>query len=435
MLMNVQIEEISSCRRKLNIEVPSEEVSKEYNEALNAWKTHANIPGFRPGKAPMHMVKAKHHKDIVERLRDHLLPKSYREALEENKIEVVRIIDMDEDIKIKMDEPFAYSITVDVKPEIALPDYKGIALKREAVEISNEDVEQRIEDLREQRASFDDVTDRPVAKGDMVQIDFNTTLDGAPLAEAAPDAIGLDKAEDFWLQADENAFIPELGEGLAGLAIGEERDVNITFDEKFASEPLRNKEVVFHVKIKAIRGRVLPELDEEFLKPFQVVDVTEFRKKINDNVQAEKQQEQEGTLRRDIEKFLIENTSFELPESDVDEAANRQVRRIINDMSRQGVAEDKIMEQKDDIVDAARQSAQTSVKLRYVLLKIAELENLTVSDNELKREMAMMAYAYGMKPQDLEKELSEESAREEFRGDVLMRKTMQHLFDAANISE
>jgi trigger factor len=433
--MNIQTEELSSTRRKLNIEIPAEEVAKEYNEALDAWKKHANIPGFRPGKAPVHLVKAKHHKDIVERLRDHLLPKSYREALGESKIEVVRIIDMDEDIKVKLDEPFAYSITVDVKPEITLPEYKGLALKREAVEISSDDVDSRIEDLREQRAGFDEVTDRPVAKGDMVQIDFNTTLDGAPLAEAAPDAVGLDKAEDFWLQADENAFIPELGEGLAGLAIGEERDVNITFDDKFASEPLRNKEVVFHVKIKAIRGRVLPELDEEFLKPFQAADVTQFRQKIKDSLQAEKQQEQEGALRREIEKFLLENTSFDLPESDVDEAANRQVRRIINDMSRQGIADDKMMEQKDEIVEAARQSAQTSVKLRYVLLKIAEQESLSVSENELKREMAMMAYAYGMKPQDLEKELGEESAREEFRGDVLMRKTMQHLFDAANISE
>lgn len=433
--MNVQTEEISSTRRKLSVEVPAEEVTKEYNEALNAWKKHASIPGFRPGKAPVHLVKAKHHKDILERLRDHLLPKSYREALEESQTEVVRIMDMDENIQVKLDEPFRFSITVDVKPEITLPDYKGISLKREAVEITNEDVDERIEKLREQRAGFDEVTDRAVAKGDMVQIDFVTTLDGTPLAEAAPDAVGLDKAEDFWLQADENAFIPELGEGLAGLAIGEERDVKVIFDEKFASEPLRSKEVVFHVKLKSIRGRVLPELDEEFLKPFQVADVTQFRQKIKDSLLAEKQQEQEGSLRRDIEKFLLDNTAFDLPESDVDEAANRQVRRIINDMSRQGIPDDKMMEQKDEIVEAARQSAQTTVKLRYILLKIAGKEEITVSENELKREMAMMAYAYGMKPQDLEKELSSESAKEEFRGDILMRKTMQHLFDAANISE
>lgn len=433
--MNVQIEEISACRRKLMIEVPAEEVSTEYNEALNAWKKHANIPGFRPGKAPVHLVKAKHNKDILERLRDHLLPSSYREALQEQKLEVVRILDMDEDIQVKLDAPFAYSVTVDIKPEIALPSYKGIALKREAVDVDTALVDERVESLREQRASYDEVTDRAVAKGDMVQIDFVSTLDGAPLAEAAPDAIGLDKAEDFWLQADDSAFIPELGEGLAGLAVGEERDVSITFDDKFASEPLRNKEVVFHVTVKGIRGKVLPELDEAFLKPFQVADAAEFRAKIKDSLLAEKQQEQEGALRREIEKFLLANTQFELPESDVDEAANRQVRRIINDMSRQGIPEEKMMEQKDEIVDAARQTAQTSVKLRYILLKIAGEEGLSVSDNELKREMAMMAYAYGMKPQDLEKELSEESAREEFRGDILMRKTMQVLFDAAEISE
>lgn len=435
MPMNIQTEEISSTRRKFSIEVPSEDVTREYNEALTEWKKHANIPGFRPGKAPVHLVKAKHHKDIVERLRDHLLPKSYREAIQESQVEVVRIIDMDEDIKVSLNEPFRYSITVDVKPEIALPEFKGIKLKREAVEITNEEIDERIESLREQRASFEEVSDRPVARGDMVQIDFTTTLGGTPLAEAAPDAIGLDKGTDFWLQADENAFIPELGEGLAGLAVGEERDINITFDDQFASEALRNQEVVFHVAVKSIRGRVLPELDEEFLKPFQVADVTQFNQKIKDSLLADKQQQQEGALRRSIEKFLVENTTFDLPESDVDEAANRQVRRIINDMSRQGVPDEKMMEQKDEIVESARQTAQTAVKLRYILLKIAGEENISVSDSELKREMAMMAYAYGMKPQDLEKELSDESAREEFRGDVIMRKTMQHLFDAADISE
>jgi len=435
MPMNVQIEEISACRRKLQIEVPAEEVSSEYNEALKAWVQNVNVPGFRAGKAPVHLVKARHHKDIVERLRDHILPKSYREAIEENKIQVVQIIDMDEDVKVVPGEAFSYSITVDVQPEIALPEYKGIPLSRNPVEVTDAELEERIDALREQRASYEEVSDRPVCRGDMVQIDFTATLDGTPLSEAAPEAVGLDKGDDFWLQADANAFIPELGEGLAGLSKGESTDINVHFDGNFSAESLRDKDVVFHVAVKSVRGRVLPELDEAFLKPFQVENADAFRAKVKESIASDKKSSQDQELRRRIETFLMENTSFELPESAVDEAANRQLRRIINDMTRQGGNEDQVLQQKDQIVEAARGAAANQVKMRYVLLKIAEAEGLNVTEAELKREMAMMAYAYGMKPADLEKELSDNQARNEFRGDVLMRKTLELLFDQAAISE
>ncbi|MCC5848581.1 MAG: trigger factor [Verrucomicrobia bacterium] len=433
--MNIEIEELSPCRRKLSITVPAEEVTQEYDEALKSWIKHANIPGFRPGRAPAHLVKARHNKDIVERLRDHLLPKSYREAIDTHKLEVVQILDMDEEISVKPGEDMSYSITVDIKEDFSLPEYKGISLKKQTAEVADEEVDKQIDELREQRATFEDIDDRAICRGDMAQIDFTATLDGAPLLEAVPEAVGLDKGDDFWIQADENAFIPELGEGLAGMNIGDSTDINVKFDDKFAVEALRGKEVDFNVTVKNIRARVLPEIDEEFIKPFQVKDADEFRAKIRDSIQSQKDQGEQNRLRREIEKFLLDNTTLELPESAVNEAADRQIRRIINDMSQQGMPEAQIMEQKDAIVEAAKGSAANNVKLRYILLKIADAEKITVIDADLKREMSMMAYAYGMKPADLEKELGDNNAKEEFRGDILMRNTLQQLFDLATISE
>lgn len=433
--MNIEIEEISPCRRKLSITVPAEEIASEYQDALKAYQQNVSIPGFRPGRAPVHLVKARHHKEIVERLRDHLLPKSYREAIEENKLEVVQIVDMDEDIQVLLDQPMTYSVTVDVKEDFTLPDYKSISLKKTPQEVTKEEVQTQIDEIREQRANFEDVKDRAVCLGDMVQIDFKSTVDGQPLNEVAPEAQGLETATDFWMQADENAFLPELGEGIPGMAIGDSRDIDVSFDDQFAVDALKGKKAVFSVTLKGIRGRVLPEVDEAFIKPFEVETVEAFKEKIKDNLLSRKEQTELARLRQEIEKFLLENTTVNLPESAVAEATDRQIRRIINNINQEGVGEDKILEQKDEIVSSAKASAETSVKLRYILHKIAEVEKIRVSDSDLKREMAMMAYAYGMQPGDLEKELKENNAREEFRGDILMRNTLQHLFDLAEIQE
>lgn len=433
--MNVEIEELSPCRRKLTITVPAEEVSSEYDEALAVWRKRASIPGFRPGKAPVHLVKAKYNKDILGGLRDHLVPKSYRAAIEENKLEVSQIVEADDDIKVTPGEPMSFCVTLDLKPSFSLPEYKGITLKKQTPVVEDAEIEEQIDEIRAQRANYEEVSDRPVCRGDMARIDFTASLDGVPLTEAAPKAVGLDKGEDFWLQANDEAFIPELGEGLAGLSVGDETDITVTFDDNFAAEDLRGKTVVFHVTLKGIRARVLPELDEEFLKPFEVEDVTAFRSKIRDSIASRKEQAEQQRLRGEIEKFLLENTEIELPESEVDAAANRQLRRIINDMSHRGMEESQILEQRDAIVDASKAGAANTVKLRHIFMKIAREEGISVSDADLKREMTMMAYAYGMKPGDLEKELGGAEAKEDFRGDVLVRRTLQHVFDLANIQD
>lgn len=428
--MNVTIEEISPSRRKLLIEVPAEEVTAEYNDALKEWVKHVSLPGFRPGKAPANLVKARHNKDIVKALKERLLPRSYKEAVDSQSLRVEQIVDLDKEIEVKPGEAMRYSITVDLVPEISLPDYASFRLQPTEVEIVEAEVQERIDALREQRASFEDVT-RPVCRGDMVQIDFTATVDGTPLLEVAPEAIGLDQATDFWLAADENAFIPELGEGLAGLGIGESSTIPVTFDDKFAEEALRGKTVSFAVTVKAVRGRVLPELDEEFIKPFQVETVEAFLEKVKESLAEDKKREQETALYSQLEDFLMQNTEVELPESAVDIEANQQLHRLIQQFSRQGAKDDQILEQKEKIVEVSRDRAQTQVKMRYILKQIAEKEAISVSSSEVSREIAMTAYGYGMKPADLEKELATNNTRENFETDLLMRKTMKHLFDLA----
>jgi trigger factor len=433
--MSVQIEELSPCRRKLTVEVPAETIQSDYDAALRMFVKQASIPGFRPGKAPVALVKAKYNKDILQRLRDELLPKSYREALEENKLEVVQIIDMSEDIVVALGQPMTYNITIDVRPEIALPEYKGIALRRQTSEVSDADVDARINELLQGRAKFEDVTDRGVARGDMAQVDLEGRLDGVALEEAVPAAKGLGQMKDFWMQASDEAFLPELGEGLAGMNAGETRVIDVTFGETFAVEALRGKTVAYTTTLKNIRGRILPEMDEEFCKSVGVDSPEALRKEVIDSLGSEKDREEQNRLRRDIEKFLMDNVSVELPESMVAEASSRELRRIADGLGRQGMKEDQILQQKDELLQSANETALYSVKLRLILQQIAKLENIKVTDSELNMEVRMMSYSWGMKPADLEKRMKDNpELRNDIAVDVQIRKTLQLLLDQANIS-
>jgi trigger factor len=431
--MNVELEELSACRRKLSIEVPVEVITSEMDDAVDAYKQNVAIPGFRPGKAPTQLVKSRYKKEISGRLRDHLLPKSYHEALAEKNLKVINIIEMDEDIEIEEGKALTYSVTVDVRPEFTLPEYKGIELSRNREDVKESEVDERIESLREQRADFEDVEDRPVSRGDMAQIDFTGSLDGTPLEEVIPEAKGLGEGKDFWLQASDEAFIPELGLGLAGLSIGDKETITTTFDDSFVVEQLRGKEVSFDVDVKAIRARKLPELDEEFFKSLGVENEKEFRKQIADSLEAEKDRAADGKLRETIESYLLGKTSFELPESLVSSTTQQQIQQIASEMQRSGIAEDKLMEQKDELLETAKTKAERQVQLRLILQQIAEKEEIQVSDSEFKREMTMMAYAYSMQPDELERTLKENNQLDDLRGDIVCRKVVQLIQDEAVI--
>jgi trigger factor len=431
--MSVQIEEVSPCRRKLNIEVSADTISKEFDEAISVYASQVALPGFRPGKAPKQLVKSRYQKEITGRLRDHLLPKSYHEALQENDLKVVSILEMDEDIKVKEGEAMSYSVTVDIRPDISLPEYKGISLKRDVEEVKDEELQERIDGLREQRADFEDVDDRPIARGDMAQIDFTGKLDGTDLEEAVPEAKGLGEGKDFWLQASDEAFIPELGLALAGLSIGDQESIPVTFDDTFVVEQLRGTSVTFEVTVKAVRARTLPEMNEAFFEGFGVKDEAEFKERIKESLVSEKEREADGKLRQDIEALLLENTTFDLPESMVAEASQHQIQRIADDLQRQGQGEEDVMEKKDEILETANKAAERQVKLRLVLQTIADQEEIQVDDSELDREVSMLAYAYSMQPDDLKKRMKENNQIEDLRGDVICRKVVDFIKENAEI--
>jgi trigger factor len=389
--MKCTIEEVGPCRKKLNIEFTAEEVGAELAEAIQAFSKGAKIPGFRPGRAPAAMVQRHYSKEIAEEIRDRLVARGYHDAVNENKLAVAELLDVTE-AQYVAGQPLSYSVTVDVPPQIELPDYKGIALTGTKVAVRDDEVEGTLKGMLERQAKFEDVTGRAVQKGDLVQVDYVGTSEGRPVAEVAPGAAGLGKMDGYWmLVEDEHALLPGLGEALIGANAGETKQVVVKFPAEFGRKELAGKTADYTVSIKAIRERKLPANYESLLKPFGVADEAQLRERIRKDLEVLKQDNEQRKRRDATAQWLLSNVIFDVPESIVQRETQNTVYDVVSQNVRRGIAQTEIEAHRGEIFETAKRTASSEVKLRYILHKVAEVENLDVNAAELEAEIGRLA--------------------------------------------
>ena len=431
--MNVTVEEAGPCRKKLHIEVPADKVTAEYEELVKLFTKSARIPGFRAGKAPKNLVEKRFAKDIDEELRSRLISTSYHDALKNENLNPVAVLSVD-DSELKTGENLTVDIMLDVPPEFSLPEYKGIKVEGKNSVVNDEDVEEALNQLRERGASYEDVSDRAVAKGDLVQIDYVGACDGQKIDELAVDAEGLGSGKDFWVMADENAFLPGFGEALVGTKAGDKKDIMVDFASDFAVAAVAGKKAVYQVEVKGVREKHLPEIDEEFLKGYQVQSKEELDDRIREDLLRMKENEEKNRQREELIKHLMERVTMDLPESVVSQETRNTIYDMVRNNTARGLSKEKIEEQKDEIYNAASTTAAERVKLRYILHKIAEEEKITASANEVTSEIQMMAMRYGMRPDDLMKDIKKKDAMDSIKEDITNRKTVDFLLEQAEVS-
>ena len=235
--MKVSVKDAGVCRKTIIIEIPAETLGEERADTLKVYAKHADIPGFRKGKAPQHVVANKYAKEIKQDLEERMVPKFYHNALEESALKVVNIIDISK-IEIQEDQPLTFDVTVDVEPEFKLPKYTDIAIKEEKNEVTDEQVQGQIDEILKQHANYEEVEGKTVEASDMAQLTYTATVDNQPLEEIAPEAKGIGKGEGYWVSADEHAFLPGMGEAIVGLNTGDKKDVEVSFPEDFMVKEL-----------------------------------------------------------------------------------------------------------------------------------------------------------------------------------------------------
>jgi len=431
-MTQVTVEEEGACRRMLHIEVPADKVSSVYKEALGQFSQHADIPGFRKGKAPTQLVGARFKERILEAVRDQIVPEAYQEAIDAQDFDVVAVAGVSE-FEVLLNSPATFTVTVDVAPDFDLPEYKGIELETMPTDVDDAQVQDIITNMREQKANFED-SDDAVGEGDLVQIDYAGTCDGKPMSELDLKAATMAEGTDFWTRADDNAFLPEVGAALVGIKAGKEGTCESTFPEDFPDEALQGKTAKYSFTVKTVRSKKLPDLDDEFAKQYGVDTVKDLEARILEDLEKQVNQQSTAKLRNDVVRILAEQVDFELPESQVQEETRSEIYDVVSNYSKQGIGEDMIAEHKDEIFGQAGENAKGRLKAQYILNKVAKAESLEVTSEDIEQEIVQMAIQYQQSPDDIRATLEEKGNMDGIRQNLLMNKTVDFLLEHANKS-
>ena len=436
--MKVTVENAGPCRKSLKVEFSGEEIQKEYDESLAVYAQHGRVKGFRPGKAPVEMIRRMYDKQILEGLHEHLLAKGFQQALKEHKLNAVAEYDLQKS-NLKAGEPFSFSLAVDVEPDFELPAYKGIEVDAKKVEISDDAVTQALDRYLENMGKYEDLAEaRPVKEGDMVAVDYTATVDGKPLAEVAEKAKGLGAGTDFWVIANEEySFLPGFGPQLVGLKVGAAKEIPVTFEAQSPIEELRGKTAVFAATVKKIRARAKPALNEELFKQLGAKDEADLRATFRNMLQGEADRQEMARRRNLLIESLMKSAVLDVPESEEHEESHRIVYEMVEENTRRGVPEQEIRDNIAKISESAKTAAKDRVKLRYLLKRIAREEKIEATDAEvtaLLNAHALRSGAKSAKEWLQRAKLKETEVRKGLRADLLTTKTIDALMGHAKLT-
>jgi trigger factor len=431
--VKVKVEKSGACRKILHVDVPADIVAAEYKTAIAAFVKMARVPGFRPGRAPQALVERRFAREIDEDVRDALVGRTYPEALKQAALDPLAVLDLS--VTLKRNEPMTYRVTLDVPPEFKLPKYKGIGIKENPIDVSEDAVQKTLDAWLERLSQFVAVEGRAVRKGDLVQVDYEGRFDGKPLAALGKHVTGLGQGNDFWVMADENAFLPGFDTGLLDLAVGARKEIVVAFPADFKVKELTGKTVVYQVQVKAIREKRRPALDAELLKKAGVESEADLRGKLKESLQDEAKRSEKERLKGEIIRHLLAKTALDLPETLVQEEARNLFASLVRQNLMRGVSQEQVAEKKAELLTTATSTATEKVKVGYILHRIAEEEKIAAEDAEVEQAIAVLAERYHMPDAELRKELEEKKEMDSIRHQVRMDKTLDFLLANAKLNE
>jgi trigger factor len=431
--VNVTLEHLAPCKKLMRVEVDAATVDAAFEEITREFMRLARLPGFRPGKAPRHLVAQSFGTEIETEVKRKLISENFRKALEEQKLQVIGRPDVEE-IQFAKGQALQFAATVETAPEFELPDYQGIKVKREVRAVTEEDVVRAIDMLREQRATYLDVQ-RPVQAGDFVVVNYVGTCEGQPIVSIAPASRGLSEKKDFWVRVAEGSFIPGFTEQLIGAQEGEKRTVNVQFPADFVAPQLAGKPGVYEVEVVKVKEKLLPEANDEFAKSFGAETIGALQAGVRNDLEAELHYKTKRSTRDQLVRELLTRVTCDLPESAVASETRNRVYDIVRQNQERGVPRELIDQQKDQIFSVANNSARDRVKADFILRKIGEKENVAVSNEEISRRIVMLAQQADVKPEKMVRQLQEQGAIGDIRDEILVEKVLDLLEKQAEFDD
>lgn len=428
----VTIEPAGPCRLKMAIEVPATDVDAAWREVVAQVARSARLPGFRPGRAPAALVQKKYAQQIEEELRDWLTRFGFREAVRQAALDVVAPVEVSNKAPLLSGAPFAFTVTVDVAPRFELPAWKGIELEGRTPAVTDEEVEAAVTAMRERLARYVTVEGRTVRAEDFARVDYEGRTGETPLAQRVTSCPDAASCRDRWVMvAEANDLFPGFREVLIGMAVGETREMNVVFPADFPVSELAGLQALYTVTLKEIRERQLPPMDEEFFRSIKVANEAELRQRMRASLESQKQQEEQRRRRQTVIQWLLDHTPMEeLPQSEVDAETRLTVSQLVQDNIRRGVSEETLRQHSDALLEAAATSSRARVRLDYILSRIADQENIQVTDEEIMNHLKVLAALRNEPLEKVQKEVAEQGRQEEIRAGLRRSKALERVMDA-----
>ena len=379
--MKTEVKKLEKCQVQLTVSIEAEEAATIIKNVEKTFVREVKIPGFRPGKVPLEMVRKHFASGIKEESVRMMYSKNIAKAIEESKAEVLDIVNI-KDASITA-EGGSFVAIADVKPEFKLPTYKGLKVELKDATVSDADVEDSLNRLRAAYASYEDAKDGEAAsEGDFVQIDYAGTVDGKPIAEINPEAKFVSSAENYWLQLEEGRFLPEILDAVKGMKIGETKDsVKAKFDKEAAPEGLKGAKAVYTVTLKAFRRRVLPT-DEQFVEKAKAESLEKLTAQIREQMQTRATEAEATRRENEVVELLLKKSDFDVPGSQVQRVKDGILAELSERAKYSGLGADYFEQNREKIDEDATKSAVNQVRLWYIIDAIAAAEKIEAKDNE-----------------------------------------------------
>jgi trigger factor len=421
--MKVAVEELESCKRKLAVEAPVDVVTQEWERAYGRVQKRASLPGFRRGHVPRSLVKLHFADDVRREVAEHLIPDVYRRALTEARIDPVNEPDL-QDLKLEEGAPLTFTAVVEVKPAITLGDYRGVEVQHAPEVVTDADVDQTLERMREQHAQFNSV-ERAATTGDLVVVDY--TL--------APQDHESTTANGYHFLVGSGTVLPEIDAAVVGMTAGQEREVALRFADDHRMESLRGKSGTASLKLTEVKEKVLPALDDEFARSLGEFETLEaVRTEVRRQLEAGRESESRRALEEKVVDALLARHEFGVPEAMVMRQVAHQVEHTRERLRRQGVDPDGIQWDYTKIVGELRPGAEKAVRRALLLEAIADKETLAATEADIDAEVERFAKA-SQRPAAAVRRMMEKSGDlEALRHGLRERKTLDLLIEHTRVT-
>lgn len=432
--MNVTVEKLPKCLTEVSADFPSEDVSSQKASITSSFSSQAQIKGFRAGKAPKRVVEKRYEKEIEGELEHQFLNKLIQHTVKEEEIDFLTVKDRkfihQEDGSVKA------VISLIVAPDFELPEYKGIELSAPEVNVTEDDVEAEILKIRQQQAQYPTKEEGALESDDIAVISFSSTCEGKDTKDLFEESITpYDEKDEYWIKAGDDHFLPGFSSELINMVAGSEKVVAYTFADDFGVEVLQGKTFDYTVTLKEIKFEELPEV-EAMVKQLMGEEATEesFRERVESYLTQQQEKSVNDIKVNTILEKISEGLEFDLPEDYLAAEAQSHTDRLVNQSMQYGMDEEAVTNMQDTIIETAKVNAEKSLKNHFILQKIAQKEEVAVSDEEVSQRIFMEAYQKGEDPQKALVKAKKEGADHNYRQSLILDKVVDFLINEAKIT-